>query len=132
MAVTTIIDDERKLVVHRLQGELQLEDIILALRKFYSSESVPDYPILWDLQEASLLSLELDEIQKFSDATKSFWPSMKKGKTALLVTSEGDFGIARMFQILSEGIPREIKVLTNPIRIKFSFFSDSICKRIYA
>jgi hypothetical protein len=99
------------LTIFTCEGQILFQDIIDAMKRFYDGiDGPPTTMVLWDLSQASTGNLsveELDDIARFRIENKA---QMGIGKTAIVASTDLDFGMVRMFQAKSTGTPRSLMV----------------------
>ncbi|MCH9651215.1 MAG: hypothetical protein K0U98_23525 [Deltaproteobacteria bacterium] len=111
MPIETTIDSVRGIVVQRVQGELDSNDVIEAQKRLYlDPDHDPALPVLWDTREGSASSMPFGEMENLVDRSEKLWENMGQGRTAILVASEADFGMGRMYQALADQMPRRLAV----------------------
>ena len=93
------IDKELNVAFERFQGEITMQDFIGAIQE---SAAHPDWvagkDLLTDLREAQL-SLSYDEMTM---VVESIPASQQIDKNAIVVRRDMEYGMARMFEMLSE------------------------------
>ena len=83
-----------------VKGEITADEIketILA----HNQAAVTKY-VLWDLGQATAKAIQSSEIGSIVHATQEFTKSRKGGKTAIVASSDINFGLSRMYDILHE------------------------------
>ncbi len=114
MAVTTIKDEALGIVVQKVTGDLHGPDVIAAQQRLYAD---PDHdssmPVLWDAREGRVSGMPANEMRQTVGDSEAFWERMRNGRTAILVGSEADFAMGRMYQQLAERMPRALQVFRN-------------------
>lgn len=99
--ITQIKDNLR---IHTITGIISTGEIMKHLRNFYSS---PDYSpamnSLWDLRDADFSEVKPHEIRTLMEMVKGHWGQNGSARSALLVTKDLDFGLARMYEMLMDG-----------------------------
>jgi hypothetical protein len=71
------------------------------LKEFYSSsEYEPDMNALWDLRSADFSEVKSDEVHALVDLGKIYWGLSGESKSALVVESDFEYGLTRMYEIL--------------------------------
>ncbi|MCL7486910.1 MAG: hypothetical protein M8357_01890 [Desulfobulbaceae bacterium] len=63
----------------------------------------PDTDILWDAQQCIFDHLDSEDLNSIGTMTLKYKEKRGRGKAAWVVAREIDFGVSRMFDILSEG-----------------------------
>jgi hypothetical protein len=109
MTISLSVDALRDLTVFTVEGELSFEEQVEVLRIFYGGD--PTTNVLWDFRNITgnrIQSEEASEIVSFIKRNEAKRPS---GKTALVVSTDLDFGLSRVSQAYgeSEGLPWEIR-----------------------
>ena len=86
------------------QGEFTLRDC-RAMRKDLLSRHYwrPGMNILIDFRRASFTNMKLDILRAAAESHKLCNPRIGNGKIALLMRSPHDFGLARQYEMVSEG-----------------------------
>jgi hypothetical protein len=103
------IDKSLNVLFERFKGEITYQNFRDAIQKSYNHPDwQKDQNVLCDLREAALL-LSSDEMRQ---VIKSFPPDDQAGKLAMLISRDLEFGMSRMFEIISEdtGIWKEYKI----------------------
>ena len=94
------INREKNLTVITVNGELTFDQIIDVLDQFYASEYT--LYLLWDLTNADTSSLTTVQVDMIVDHAKEYAHLRKGGKAAFVLSRDVDFGLARMYEQLSE------------------------------
>lgn len=109
--VTTQIDSRAGVVSHRASGELSLREI---RETFQATVRDPAFRsgmrVLWDLREATLTSLDEAGIRSLLELNSRYQEERGAGRSAIVVSRDVDYGIARMFQTYAEDLPWETRV----------------------
>ena len=94
----------KNLRIHTITGIISTGKIMEHLRLFYKSpEYNPAMNSLWDLREADFTEVEPHEVRGLMEMVKGHWGKNDTAKSALLVTKDLDFGLARMYEMLMDG-----------------------------
>ena len=101
MGIDISDDPGRNLTVFAATGELTYEAQIDVLRKFYTGRPTPN--VIWDLRALTGMRLSTEEIAKIIAYIKKYQSVRPKGKTALVTSTDVDFGLSRMSEMLAEG-----------------------------
>lgn len=100
MPITTLIDPETGLRRHRVEGRFTLEDIHGTLEELYSRPDFrPDADVLWDVRDATL-DFTTDEVRQLADFVAKHWGPGGKSRAAFVVSSDFQFGMSRMYEML--------------------------------
>ena len=94
------IDKNADLVVYTVSGKVSAVDIKEIIELFYQG-NVFKY-VLWDITEGDLSSLTADDVQNLASTPREHSEKRIGGKTALVAAKDAAFGLARMFEILTE------------------------------
>jgi hypothetical protein len=111
MAIEVEVDQPRGLIIFRCTGKLSKAELQTALADYYQDN--PSRKTLWDLRRASLnlTGPETEELARAVTAlAKQCAPLRQGGKTASLVSTDLDFGLARMYQSYSAESPVDLGV----------------------
>jgi hypothetical protein len=101
------IDTERGVVVRKVTGPLSVDEIFAARQDVLKHpEFRPGMNALWDLSEASLMNLDMDEVravvgraQQEGDAYGTDY------RAAVVVPKDIDYGITRQFEAVATNVP---------------------------
>ncbi|UCF05396.1 MAG: hypothetical protein JSV33_16045 [bacterium] len=103
MGVTTDIDIESKIRMHKVTGALQRDELIAVLDKVYKTPGYdPDMDVVWDLREADLTSFSSEDIQAVRNFVGRKWGTGGKSRAALVVSRDVEFGLTRMYEVYLE------------------------------
>ena len=102
MTIETLIDQSKDLTIATGTGELSFHDISHAIQSFY--EGTPTSNVLWDLREAMVSDISTEHISQIANNLRSFREKGREGKTAIVSSMDVTFGMARMFQLLTESL----------------------------
>jgi len=103
MPITSQIDQSSQLTTHIATGEISFTDIIKAIESFYKEK--PTKNIIWnfhDVDKDALLSFSYNELKEIVRFTKQHEDLRRSGKTALVVSTDLEFGLGRMYDTLAE------------------------------
>jgi len=102
MPIEFSIDTKRGLRTHTCSGAVRAEDILKALNALYSREDYcRSHQSLWDFRNCTV-SLSSDDMRKIIDFEQKNQKEPGAGKAAIVVSSIIDFGLARMYLMISE------------------------------
>ena len=94
------IDQNRQVTIHEVVGFITADEVISAFEEFASKS--PTQYLLWDFSGAEVSSITSDGLRKIVSVGKTKAHLRPGGKTALLVSGDLEFGIARMYEMLAE------------------------------
>lgn len=111
MPIRTRFDRALGIVIHQMVGDLHPEEVLASQRKLYaSSDHDPTMPVLWDARSAHAWVVDFGGMSAMVERSRELWGSMRGGRTAIVVSSDADYGMGRMYQSLAENMPRKLEV----------------------
>ena len=115
--IETIVDEKQNLTIHKCSGNLTEQEILDTIHSFYDGD--PTLYTLWDFTNASMSGISPRAITKMFALIQKLGPGRRGGKTAVVAPEDLEYGMARMFQIMSDvnDFPFKIKV--------FRYFGDA-------
>ena len=111
--IQTQLDKSKKLTIFTVSGTINAREFGSAIRCFYTGE-VTLYA-LWDLRNVEIESTDKD-VWNLARSVSTLNLSRRRGGRTALVAGEGrPFGLARMYQLITEtmALPFEVKVFTS-------------------
>ncbi len=90
----------KDLTIIEVTGKVTSGEIIDAIVDFY--ESAFTLNLLWDLSGSDMSAITGDHLHEILSIAKSYGHLREGGKTALFTTLPLGYGIARMYEILSD------------------------------
>ena len=108
--IETTVDDQHDLIIHSCSGSLTEKEFLDAIQSYY--EKNPTRNVIWNFSKASLADIPSDFVRRSSEVVKRLGVARRNGKSAVIVSSDLEYGMARMFQIMTNSgeIPFTIKV----------------------
>ncbi|MCM8543224.1 MAG: hypothetical protein NE328_23345 [Lentisphaeraceae bacterium] len=105
-------NNERNYVQVVSSGHIDVKGIVEVLSTVLSSDIwQPGMSLLTDYTDSSTVDLNSDMIGQISYLVKEQKEKLGSGKMAIIMSSELDYGYARMFQLLTEDyIDKEVNV----------------------
>ncbi len=100
MPVRTVIEHEKEITEHIASGEVIDDEMFEAQREFY--ENGPTRLQLWDMTQGSVTSVTIGGMRTFIGRAALKGKARKDGKTAVIVSSQLQFGLARMAEAFGE------------------------------
>ncbi len=91
---------EKDLTIIEVTGKITSNEIIEAIIDFYKSDFT--LKLLWDLSKSDMSGITGDHLREILSVAKSYAHLREGGKTALFTTLPLGYGIARMYEILSD------------------------------
>jgi hypothetical protein len=114
MPVETIIDRKNRLVIHKANVSISIEDIISAFHvRLTAPDFIPGMNVLWDFRDVHGYSLQREDILHIVSYLKNKVKINVPYKAGLLVSGDFEFGMARMFEMLAETTDMSISVFKN-------------------
>jgi len=112
MSIKYSIDkDKEGIRFHVCSGTVDCDDIIQSLSEVYRDENYDNsLHALWDFRNCSA-DLSAEDMQKIIAHSRKARGRPAQGKIALVVNRDLEFGLARMYEMLSEPeLPRQLMV----------------------
>ena len=108
--IETTVETKRDLTILKCSGDLKEKELLDNLESLYGGS--PTLYTLWDLSNSSMINISQVFVKKLFDFVKKKGSIRQSGKTAVVAPTDLEFGMARMFQIMSDTdiFPFEIKV----------------------
>lgn len=98
--IETIVDKKRNLTIQKCSGNLTTEEMMDVINTFYNSS--PTEHTLWDFSNASTNKIPTDGVRAIFELVKNKGLARQGGKTAIVAPEDLGYGMARMFQIMSD------------------------------
>jgi len=107
--IETSIDYEIALTIHTVKGQVTAEEIVRKIEEYYSGETT--MLAIWDFSEASVVKLSAEEVRSILPVARKFAETRKGGKSALVFSTDSEYGLGRMFEAFTEldAFPVEIR-----------------------
>ncbi|MGB6376032.1 MAG: hypothetical protein WBF55_01510 [Syntrophobacteria bacterium] len=111
--IETQLDKSKKLTVFTVSGTITALEFANAIRSFYAGDLT--LYALWDLRNGKIESTDNDVWNLARSVSSLNLSSRRGGKTALVAGEGRPFGLARMYQLITDTmtLPFEIKVFTS-------------------
>jgi len=108
--IETTVDKSQNLTIHKCSGSLTEQELVDTIESFYGGN--PTLYTLWDFSNSSFDKISNEFLRQMFSIVQRGGSSRKGGKTAVIAPSDLEYGMARMFQIMSDtnGFPFEVKV----------------------
>src|SRR3954463_2339274 len=108
--ITNLLEAEHNLTVVTVVGEVDAEQVLSQIISFLTGE--PTQLVLWDIREGSLARLSSGDLRMIIKRGAQFADRRKGGQTAIVCSTDIDYGLGRMFETLAslQHIPFEISV----------------------
>jgi hypothetical protein len=104
------VDTQHNLTIHRASGKITSQELLSSINSFYDGS--PTLYTLWDFSKAALSSISNESIRQMFSLVQNRGTNRQNGKTAIVATKDLEYGMSRMFQIMSTDneFPFTIKV----------------------
>ena len=111
--IETQLDKSKKLTIFTVSGTITALEFANAIRSFYAGDLT--LYALWDLRNGKIESTDNDVWNLARSVSSLNLSSRRGGKTALVAGEGRPFGLARMYQLITDTMPLpfEIKVFTS-------------------
>jgi hypothetical protein len=108
--IETVVSRRHNLTIYKCSGDLSEAEISNAIQFLYNDQ--PTLHLLWDLSNASMDGISSTFVRKISTSVRERGIAVQDRKIAVIAPKDLEYGIARMFQILSNEsrFPFKIKV----------------------
>lgn len=107
MAATYVIDEARRLVSSKASGTLTAAEIFDHQARLRADKAFkPDFRQIIDFTEVTEVNLQPDDMYRIADGS----PFRAGARRAFIIRRPLLYGLARMFQILTEAHEAEIKI----------------------
>ena len=108
MTIERVGPDAAGVIRFTVSGPFHLSDLRDALKELYAGHALERRRLLWDVTGAEL-DWAAEEIKGFSEwVRENRWPG--EGRTAVVVSRDLHFGLARMYEMFSSDLPVEFVV----------------------
>lgn len=107
--IETVKGDQQDLTVHTIHGEINGDEIIEKIKDGIDEKHT--LYVLWDFRQAEITDLPIEKMYQILTIGKKLAEARKTGKTAIVVSNDLGFGLARMYEAYSE-----IEVFSTEIR----------------
>jgi hypothetical protein len=111
--ITKSLEAENDLTVFTVFETVNSDQILTQVIPFLTEE--PTRLALWDFRAGSLSGIASNDLQSIVERGKQFADSRKGGRTAIVCSTDLDYGLGRMFQTFADidRIPIEINIFRN-------------------
>ena len=108
-SIESLHSREKRLTVYKVKGLLSAEEMISAIKTFYTEYMT--FNVLLDLTEADLSIISTDEIIQIVREIRTYADARSGGKTALVFSRGLEYGLGRMSEAFyeMENIPIKIR-----------------------
>jgi hypothetical protein len=114
MTITLQVDRTKNLTICTLTGELTLDKIYHSIKSYWEARELT-MNALWDTRDTQLANLKSSEVERVTSFIRQFRPRFeerKGGKTAVVASSDLQYGLSRIVGTLYEieNFPTQLKV----------------------
>ena len=111
MPVNTVIDKKAGVMIRTVTGELTFEDI----KSSYEASLIrPDFQmnmnVIWGLRDADASKIYKEDVIKIARYFETYIKNGDEYKAALVVSSDLEYGLSRMYQVAVADLPAEIGI----------------------
>ena len=103
---------EQNLVINTIQGQFDFSDYLVLMESILNDPLfVPAMNMFWDWTASTLIDLSKEDFQKIKDCIQT--NVARRGidyRAVFLVRQDVDFGLSRMYQLLSEDLPVQLEI----------------------
>ena len=97
--IESAVDEQCSLTSFSVEGIISAEQLITTIQQFYAEN--PTSLVLWDFTATNIHHLQTAEIERIANTTRNISYSSRVLRAALVFSSDVDFGLGRMFEVLS-------------------------------
>ena len=97
--IKSAVDERRDLTSFSVEGIISADQLIKTIQQFYGEN--PTGLVLWDFTATNIHHLKTSEIEHIANTTRKFSYNSEVLRAALVFSSDVDFGLGRMFEVLS-------------------------------
>ncbi len=112
MVVNTVVDDA--VIIHTVSGEMTFEEIKSSYEAILSH---PDFQenmnSIWDIRDASASQFDSQEVIRMARYFENQTKSLAEYKTAVIVSSDFEHGLSKMYQVAAADLPAKIGIFNN-------------------
>jgi hypothetical protein len=113
MPITSEVDKTRNLTIYTLIGSTTIDEIHGALKSFWEAHELT-LNLLWDARSATVENLRISDIEsivRFIRQYRNRFNECKSGKSAIIASTELQYGLSRALEILfeMENFPHKLK-----------------------
>lgn len=98
--INKTLEREKDLTIISVSGLFSIDQIIAVVDQYYASEITQN--LIYDLSRADMSSLKAHDFKRIISHARQYMHLRKGGKTAFVLGSDLDFGLARMYETYSE------------------------------
>lgn len=114
MSITSQVDKTRDLTSYTLTGNLTIDEIHNAIKSFWEAHELT-LNGLWDARQAELTNLKSSDVEGITALIGEYahrFDERKTGKTAIVASSDLQFGLSRIFGTFYEieNFPIQLKI----------------------
>jgi hypothetical protein len=120
MNIVTVFDLERMVRTHQVTGIINLPAFRAILEGLYISKQFnPDMNALWDLRLADFSAVMPEDVRALMHVVVSNWSRSGNCHSAILVASETEFGVARIYASqFGQSAPCKIKIFMDLVEAR--------------
>jgi hypothetical protein len=125
MPIDTHIEEDTGFRTHTVSGRVTLEEVRDILDGVYKDPDFkPAAPALWDMRDADI-DVPTEDVRHLADFVGKLVGEGTGGRVAIVVASDFEFGMARMYEtILASQSRKAMKVFRDPAEAKSWLDSD--------
>ena len=98
--ITKSYESDIDLTVFTVKGKVTFDDILDQTRSFFSGK--PTKLVVWDFTLGTAVSISNQEIKEIAKQGALILARIERGKCAIVVPKDFEYGMFRVFQVLSE------------------------------
>lgn len=102
------VTQETDLTIYTVSGEASLGDVITVLKNVDQNELTKN--CIWDFRGGTASCFSAEDVKTLARFSAQYCTRRNGGKTAVVVSSNLDFGLARMYQAHAENLAKDVAV----------------------
>jgi len=110
MPISFYYDREKEALYGTMTGQITEDEFQASLQEILQSDQFPpDTRTLWDLRELDFKTIDSLMEKRLINIRREY-PERGRARLAFIVAGDLAFGMGRMYEILSEDLPQEIRI----------------------
>ena len=95
-SISTTLLAERNITIKTIEGVVSYKNVKEWVAEFYQDSVTRN--TIWDFSGASIIDMRSQDMKRIFHFTRQFIPRGRKGKAALVVSSEHGFGLSKLYK----------------------------------
>ncbi len=123
--IKVVKDTLNDMTIFVVRGGLSTEEIIDKVKDYYSGN--PTRLVLWDMTEAATVGdIATAELKQIINTVKNLWEKRFRGKTAIVISTDVDFGLGRIYMVHAEfNLPYKYAIFRDVVAARKWLLNDN-------